>query len=546
MDKHRLDVELAVRQILYRRPAVGLALGIVRDGRLDFFHGHGRADIASNRPITPDTVFRIASITKTFTAIAILQLWEQGRIDLDGPADDYLTSYRLVPSRPGWGPPTVRHLLTHTAGLGEMAHPSGLLRPDFGESVPEGERIPPLAEFYGGALRIDVEPGVRFRYGDHSHATLGQILEDVTGEPLDRYLRAHVFAPLGMDDTDLVRSPAVRAKLATGYRIGAGGARVVAERDFITAGAASAYSTPRDMARYLAALLGGGGNEHGTVLAPETMADMFAPHYQPDPRMPGIGLSFFRAEIAGHRVIEHQGILPGFDSQVYVAPDDGVAVMAFSNGTRRGMLWMPTELSDLLAAVLDEPADTVRTDVAHRPDVWSDICGWYHLPSRLTDARVRAMVGAGVEVVVRRGQLTLRVLSPVPRLARGFVLHPDDAEDPYVFRIDLSEFELGSIRVVFSPDTRADAMAIHLDIMPLTGHRRPAWANPRRWTNGAMTIAVATAAIQRSRRHRPFALRGRQQRKRRGDDDRQQPDRALSGRSRCLRAPSQPSEATPR
>jgi CubicO group peptidase (beta-lactamase class C family) len=77
---------------------------VVRNGRLEFFHGHGLADIASNAPITEDTVFRIASITKTFTAIAVMQLWEQGLVDLDAAADDYLRAYRLIPAEAGWRP----------------------------------------------------------------------------------------------------------------------------------------------------------------------------------------------------------------------------------------------------------------------------------------------------------------------------------------------------------------------------------------------------------------------------------------------------------
>ena len=79
-----LGLRARVSGILNRWPAVGLAVGVVRDGRLEFFHGHGAADIASNTPVTEDTIFRVGSITKTFTAIAVLQLWEQGRIDLDG------------------------------------------------------------------------------------------------------------------------------------------------------------------------------------------------------------------------------------------------------------------------------------------------------------------------------------------------------------------------------------------------------------------------------------------------------------------------------
>jgi CubicO group peptidase (beta-lactamase class C family) len=107
-----------VAQVLDRWPSAGLAVAVIRDGALAWFHGHGFADIAAKTPITEDTVFRIGSITKIFTAIAVMQLWEQGLVDLDAPANDYLRSFKLVPMKPNMAPATVGHLLTHTAGVG--------------------------------------------------------------------------------------------------------------------------------------------------------------------------------------------------------------------------------------------------------------------------------------------------------------------------------------------------------------------------------------------------------------------------------------------
>src|SRR6266536_3564343 len=210
----QLELKARVDGILNRRPAVGLAVGVVRNGSLEFFHGHGLADIASNSPITEDTVFRIGSITKTFTAIAVMQRWEQGLVDLDAPANDYLRAYKLVPAKPGFRPATVRQLLTHTAGIPEVVHPADLLHPGWGpfdarpavHSVRAGERLPSLAEYYRGGLRLVVEPGSAFAYSNHGFATLGQIVEDVSGISLERYLRVHIFEPLGMADSDLVRS----------------------------------------------------------------------------------------------------------------------------------------------------------------------------------------------------------------------------------------------------------------------------------------------------------------------------------------------------
>ena len=184
------------------------------------------------------------------------------------------------------------------------------------------------------------------------------------------------------------------------------------------------------MARYVAALLGGGANEHGSVLKPATLATMFEPQYQPDPRIPGIGLAFFRSDLGGHRAVEHEGILPGFNSQIFVAPDDGVGVMAFTNGARQAMLWLPAEASGLLSHLLGVPDEAIRTDVPQHPEVWGDLCGWYRLPGPLTDVRVRSMIGAGAEVFVRRGQLMLRVLEPDTRALRGLRAPPRRRRGP--------------------------------------------------------------------------------------------------------------------
>jgi len=197
----QLELKARIDGILNRWPAVSLAVGVVRDGSLEWFHGHGVADIASGIPVTEDTVFRVGSLTKTFTAIAALQLWEQGRLDLDAPANHYLRAFNLVPAKASFRPATVRQLLTHTAGIGEVLHPTGLLRPLFGETVRAGGPVPSLADYYRGGLRIQAEPGTRFRYTDHGFATLGQLVEDICGQRLDRYLDKHVFQPLGMADT---------------------------------------------------------------------------------------------------------------------------------------------------------------------------------------------------------------------------------------------------------------------------------------------------------------------------------------------------------
>ncbi|HSL26698.1 MAG TPA: serine hydrolase domain-containing protein [Acidimicrobiia bacterium] len=490
-----------VAEILNRRPAVGLAMGVGRGGRLEFFHGHGLADIGSNTPVTEDTVFRIASITKTFTAIAVMQLWEKGLVDLDAPANDYLRGYKLIPGDPAWRPATVRHLLTHSAGLPEVAHLRGLFSPDFGEGVDAGQPLSSLGDFYKGGLRLYAEPGTRFVYNNHGPATLGQLVQDVTGEPLDRYFRGYIFEPLGMADSDLLRSERIRRRLATGYEIHSRGVKTVADRELVTAGAASIYSTPRDMSRYLAALLGGGSNEHGSVLKAGTLGMMFEAHYQPDSRIPGMGLGFFRKDISGHLAVRHQGTLPGFHSEICVVPDAGIGVMAFTNGASQPDFWLPAEVSGMLKGLIGL-SDDQTPPMPQLPDLWEDLSGWYRLSARLSDTRLRAMMGAGVEVFVRGGRLMLRFLTPIPALAGGFPLQPDDAVDPYVFRIDPAEGGLEDpVRVVFGQDPGGSPSRLFFDLMPVTFEKQPDVTNPRKWTTsllGGLAVAAAVSLFRRA------------------------------------------------
>jgi CubicO group peptidase (beta-lactamase class C family) len=491
-----------VAAIASRHPAVGLAVGVVRDGHLSSFYGHGLADMAARTPVTEDTVFRIGSITKTFTAIAVMQLREQRFVDLDAPASDYLRSYTLIRVKPEHREPTVRQLLTHTAGLPELVYPALAFGPVLRETVPYGQRVPALAEFYRGRLRLVAEPGTRHTYSNHGFATLGQIVEDVTGQPLSCYFRENIFGPLGMTDTDLARSDRVKTRLASGYALRAGGPRPVRDYDLVTVGAGAIYSTIRDMARYVAALLDGGSGEHGQILKPESLAVMFAAHYQPDPRLPGVGLAFFRSDIGGHVLVEHDGLVPGFTSHMSLAPRDGIGVVAFTNGARTAMAWLGAEVSTILGGILSVPDPAIRADVPHHPKIWADVCGWYSFRGSLRDAQKWFIAGA--EVFVRRGQLTLRPLTPVPGLYRGLPLHPDDAGDPYVFRIDLSSLGIGTSRVVFSRSPRARATAFHLDLdfALLSFDKQSAIRDPQYWVSGALAgVAAGITAISVRQQH---------------------------------------------
>ena len=490
----RTDVDLQgwTNETLNRHPAVAFSIGLVREGGSTDFAARGFANIEDRRTVDEDTVFRIASITKTFTAIAVMQLHEQGLIDLDAPANEYLRAYRLIPASASHRPATVRHLLTHTAAIPEVVKPMDLFRPDWGDSVGLDEPLPTLAAVYGEGIRLHGEPGETYIYTNHGFATLQQMVEDVTGRPLDVILRERIFEPLGMADTDLLRASRLTPRLARGYAPGPAGPRSVTERAWVTPAASSVYSTTADMTSYIAALIGGGSNQHGRILRPETLATMFAAHFRGDARVPGMGLGFDRIDADGHLVIGHGGILPGFNSQLFVAPDDGIGLIAWATGANLAMLWLPTETGRLMRRLIGVPMDAIRTDVPQRPEVWGEICGRYRLSGGLTDIRARLMTGFGASVRVDGDKPMLRLLSPIPALWRGFELHADDPADPYAFRIDMGRFGLPTARIVFSHEPGTGVTAMHLDIFPMSLRRQPMPA-PRRKT--ILRAAAASAAL---------------------------------------------------
>ncbi len=329
---NEVDLKLRVAEVLDRWPSAGLAVVVVRDGSLEWFLGHGVADVESKEPITEDTVFRIGSITKTFTAIAVMQLCEQGLVDLDAPANDYLRAFRLVPAKPSFRP-TLRHLLTHTAGIGYWRRLSDLLQPGVGSGDRAGRSgAPPLAEYYRRGLPVEIGPGTKWAYSNHGFAALGQIVRDVSGQPLERYLRERIFVPLGMDHTDLRRSERVRTRLATGYVLRSRGLKPVADREVPTPGGGGVYSTAADVARYIPALqqmyagqqnLGAEARDLG-VHVPTTLPAR--------PAAAGHGPCVFElGEESGHKTIAKTGIVSGFHSAIVLAPEDRIGVVVLSN-----------------------------------------------------------------------------------------------------------------------------------------------------------------------------------------------------------------------
>ena len=371
------DAQAIVDGVLADYPLAGLSLGVVtREGLTDSVQ---RGVATDDRAVELDTVFRIGSVTKTMTALALLQQWEAGRFDLDDPVNDHLVDLELV-GRPEWRAATFRHLLTHTGGIGELAAWSDLRRPMIGLATPVGGAVARAPERYGGRLRLDVEPGTKWAYANHGFNVLGYLVETMSGTPYAEQLRSVLFDPLGMDHTDVVRSDRVVDRLATGYGNRRHGLRTSRDLDIETQAAGSVFSTLPDMATYAAALLDWGRG----IVKPETLATAFEPHYRPCPTHPGIGLSFFRDDFGGRVTVGHGGGVPGFVTAFAIAPDEGVGVVAFTNGGGQAVAIAARRVLGALLGV--DPG--VPRDRPLRPERWAELVGYYRPdPGPLTNAR---------------------------------------------------------------------------------------------------------------------------------------------------------------
>ncbi|MEO7370256.1 MAG: serine hydrolase domain-containing protein, partial [Ilumatobacteraceae bacterium] len=325
----------------------GLAAGIVRDGRLVHAVTIGHSSIAGNRPVTARSVFRAGSISKILTAIAVMQLVADGRVDLDGPVNDHLSEFSIN-TPVGSRPVTVRDLLTHTSGIGELRRWSDIARPSIGMAVAPDRPMPSLGDYYAPALQAGVPAGQKWSYANHGFAVLGAVVEHVTGKSFAQYVRDAILDPLAMTGSDFSRSDRVSAELCDGYAIGRRGNKAVRYMDIIPGPAGALFTNLDDMARFIGVLCDEGGN----ILDAASLGMMISPQFHVDTRLPAMGLAFFLSNLAGHRVVSHDGGVDGFISHLRVAPDDGAGVIVFTNSASTEISMAIDRLGDELLQVV--------------------------------------------------------------------------------------------------------------------------------------------------------------------------------------------------
>ena len=304
----------------------GASLAVVHDQTLVWAAGFGWADVEHRRPATAETLYRIASITKTFTATAILQLRDAGRLQLDDPLTRHLPWFSIA-SRHGDAPPiTIRHLLTHTSGLPrEAAFPYWT---DF--DFPTAERLREGLTRQEGVLPTETQ----WKYSNLALALAGDIVQAVSGEPYAAYVKGHILDPLGMKDT-LVLSPApddLRLARAYGRRMPDGSRAPAPHVDTRGISAAANMTTSvTDLARFAMLQLREGPMGGAQILRGSTLREMQRIHWLEPDWQAGWGLGFRIQRLSGKTSFGHGGSLPGYRTQLRIWPAEKLAVIAMTN-----------------------------------------------------------------------------------------------------------------------------------------------------------------------------------------------------------------------
>ena len=336
---------------IYTPNLPGATVIVVKDGRVVLRKAYGLANVELQVPMQPESVLALASLSKQFTAAAILKLAEEGRLSVSDEIS------KLLPSYPTHGQKVlIEHLLTHTSGLNALSETSDLRA----VSSQEGKLIDVLGDWVKD-LPPDSAPGERWAYSNWGYNLLGAIIEQVSGQSYAEYLRRQIFEPLGMSHTYYADRRQIIPLRATGYDAPAEAVFNVLpsrSRIFLPSGAGGLLSTIDDLARWDEALYG------DRILSAASKAKMFTPFRLNGGASTGYGYGWDIGDYDGHWVQEHAGGTTGFVSHMVRMPDDHVFVVILSN---RASMAMPLQATAhrVAAIALGRPiADPVAVPVA--------------------------------------------------------------------------------------------------------------------------------------------------------------------------------------
>lgn len=313
-------IDQFIEQYMREAKTPGLALGLTTREGLLRVSTYGFADIKAMIPVTPETLFEIGSITKSFTAIALMQLHDEGKFDPNAPVIRYLPWFSV---KTKYEPITCHHLLSHTAGI-----------PANRDDIPASLYMPWALRYQSTAYA----PGKRFYYSNIGYQTLSFLLEDLCGESYSDIIRKRIFLPLSMDSSEAAITHETRKRLAVGYQF------LYDDRPFhpshpiveatwleYDVGDGCIASNPKDMAAYMRMLLNRGKGPKGRILSEKSFKTFSSPAVKEmDNEYYGYGIGM--GKVNGNNCLMHGGGMVGYTSYLICDLDDGLGVIVFVNG----------------------------------------------------------------------------------------------------------------------------------------------------------------------------------------------------------------------
>jgi D-alanyl-D-alanine carboxypeptidase len=387
----------------------GMAVAVTDREKLLRVSTYGFADVAAQTRVTPEMLFEIGSIGKSFTSIALLQLREEGRLNLHEPVTRYLPWFEVQSE---YEPITPHHLMSHTAG------------------ITMGPEFPGEARYEVWALReteATAPPGTYYHYSDAGYKTLGVVLEDLLGQPYGDIIQERILDPLGMTATEPIVTNETRKRLAVGYEAFYDDRPLPRGRSLAPAtwlehaeGAGSIASTPADMATYLRMLMNRGQAPRGRILSEESfdlMTQRVIEAKEEGPVLSGVegkgsfyGYGLEIRESDGHTTIGHGGGMVGYYSYILVDMDNGLGIVVLMNGpggqSDEEIAMFALKL--LRAALHDQELSPVPPTDPTKVENGADYAGTYRAcpepaegHSRKAGAKALTLVAEGERLILR-------------------------------------------------------------------------------------------------------------------------------------------------
>jgi D-alanyl-D-alanine carboxypeptidase len=344
-----INIWLKARMAYSGQPAVSIA--IVHDQELVYANGFGMGDIDTGQVATADSIYRIASHSKLFAAISVMQLRDEGKLNLDVPITDYLPWFSIQNEHAQAPPITIRHLMTHTAGLPREA----------GSGYWVDFKFPSQQEIRGRVadLRKSYSASYRWKYSNLAWGLVGEIIEAVSGQWFNDYVQEHILDPLEMNSTSVTFPADHQERLVTGYgrRMPDGSREVFPFVDALGLASATGMSScVNDMAKFMAWQFRLRAGHDTEVLTANTLREMQRIHWVQPGWESGWGLGFGIIRQKERDLIGHSGGYPGYLTNTRISSNENIGVCVFTNSLSGGPLEITNRIFEWMAPAIQKAA----------------------------------------------------------------------------------------------------------------------------------------------------------------------------------------------